>query len=120
MADIVAAFGVPHTPIFPSLVAKAGPDCEIARLYAETAQHLHAARPDVLVIYTDDHFNTFFLDNFPVFAIGIADEASGPNDDIPMPDYRVPIHGALAAHLRASAIAEGFDVSLAQDFTLDH
>ena len=30
MAEIVAAFGVPHTPMFPSMVAKAGPDCETA------------------------------------------------------------------------------------------
>ena len=98
MAEIVAAFGVPHTPMFPSMVAKAGPDCETARLYADIARHLHAAKPDVLVIYTDDHFNTFFLDNFPVFAIGIADETSGPNDQTPMPDYRVPVHAGLASH----------------------
>ena len=73
MAEIVAAYGVPHAPAFPALVAKEGPDCETARLYAEIARHLRAAAPEVLVIYTDDHFNTFFLDNFPTFAIGIAD-----------------------------------------------
>jgi hypothetical protein len=58
MAEIIAAIGVPHTPNFPALVAKQGPDCPTARLYAEVARHLHAAKPDVLVIYTDDHFNT--------------------------------------------------------------
>ena len=71
MAGIVAAFGVPHTPNFPALAAKQSPECEPARFYAEVARHLRAAAPDVLVIYTDDHFNTFFLDNFPTFAIGI-------------------------------------------------
>ena len=120
MAKIVAAFGVPHTPNFPAVVAKQGPDCRTARLYAEVAKHLHAARPDVLVIYTDDHFNTFFLDNFPTFAIGIAEETCGPNDQTAMPSYRVAVHGSLAGHLRASAIAGGFDLSLAQDFDLDH
>jgi protocatechuate 4,5-dioxygenase beta chain len=120
MARIVAAFGVPHTPSFPALVAKQGPDCPTARLYAEVAKHLHAARPDVLVIYTDDHFNTFFLDNFPIFAIGIAEETSGPNDQTAMPSYRVPVQGPLAGHLRARAIAAGFDLSSAQDFDVDH
>lgn len=120
MAEIVAAFGVPHTPAFPAQVAKAGPDCETAKLYAEIAQRLHVTKPDVLVIYTDDHFNTFFLDNFPVFAIGVAERTSGPNDQTPMPSYKVPVAGRLAAHLRASAIGQGFDVSLAQDFALDH
>ena len=74
MAEIVAAFGVPHTPNFPALVAKQGPDCRTAQLYAQVAALLHDASPDVLVIYTDDHFNTFFLDNFPTFAVGIADQ----------------------------------------------
>jgi protocatechuate 4,5-dioxygenase beta chain len=121
MAEIVAAYGVPHTPNFPALVAKEGPDCRTARLYAEIAGHLREVRPDVLVIYTDDHFNTFFLDNFPIFAIGIADETRGPNDQIPMvPNYRVGVESSLATHLRASAIDAGFDVSLAQDFDLDH
>jgi protocatechuate 4,5-dioxygenase beta chain len=120
MAEIVAAFGVPHTPVFPAMVAKDGPECETAKLYAEIAKHLHAARPDVLVIYTDDHFNTFFLDNFPTFAIGIADETSGPNDQTPMPSYKVPVESSLAAHMRAKGIAAGFDISLVQDFEVDH
>ena len=33
MAQIVAGFGVPHTPIFPHFVKRDGPDCEIARLF---------------------------------------------------------------------------------------
>jgi Catalytic LigB subunit of aromatic ring-opening dioxygenase len=120
MGEIVAAFGVPHTPNFPALVAKQGPDCGTAKLYAEIAKHLHAAAPDVLLIYTDDHFNTFFLDNFPTFAIGIADQTCGPNDQTAMPSYRVEVEGALASHVRAEAIGDGFDVSLAQAFELDH
>jgi protocatechuate 4,5-dioxygenase beta chain len=72
------------------------------------------------VIYTEDHFNTFFLDNFPIFAIGVADRTSGPNDQTAMLSYRVAVDASLASHLRARAIADGFDVSLAQDFDLDH
>jgi catalytic LigB subunit of aromatic ring-opening dioxygenase len=120
MAEIVAAFGVPHTPNFPALVAKQGADCATARLYAEIAGHLRAAAPDVLVIYTDDHFNTFFLDNFPTFAIGVAGRTSGPNDQTPMPSYSVAVEEALATHIRARAIADGFDISLAQAFDVDH
>ena len=81
---------------------------------------LHDASPDVLVIYTDDHFNTFFLDNFPTFAIGIADQISGPNDQTAMPSYRVAGAASLASHVRARAVADGFDLSLVQEFDLDH
>jgi hypothetical protein len=120
MGEIVAAFGVPHTPNFPALVAKQGPDCRTAKLYAEIAKHLHAAAPDVLLIYTDDHFNTFFLDNFPTFAIGIADQTCGPNDQTAMPSHRVAVERSLASHVRVEAIGDGFDVSMAQAFELDH
>jgi aromatic ring-opening dioxygenase catalytic subunit (LigB family) len=120
MAEIVAAFGVPHTPNFPALVKREGPDCEVARLYAEVAKHVAAVKPDALIIFTDDHFNTFFLDNFPTFAVGVAETTAGPNDQTPMPRYEVAVPAALAAHIRDTAIARDFDVTLVQDFEVDH
>ena len=69
----------------------------MARLYAEVASPVEAAAPDVLIIFTDDHFNTFFFDNFPTFAIGIAETTSGPNDQTPMPHYKVAVPAGLAA-----------------------
>src|SRR5580698_4536736 len=120
MAEIVAAFGVPHAPAFPALVAREGPNCETARLYADVAEHVAAVEPDVLIVFTDDHFNTFFLDNFPTFAIGIAETTAGPNDQTPMPRYKVAVPGAFAAHIRTAAIARGFDIALVQDFEVDH
>lgn len=120
MATIVAGFGMPHNPGAPALAAREGPQGETARFYAEMARHLKAVAPDVLIIFTDDHFNTFFLDNFPTFAIGIADTTAGPNDQTPMPRYNVAVAGDLAAHIRAAAIAQGFDISLVQDFEVDH
>jgi len=120
MAEIVAGFGMPHNPGSPALAAREGPQGETARCYAEMAKHLEAVAPDVLLVFTDDHFNTFFLDNFPTFAIGIAEATAGPNDQTPMPRYQVAVPGALAAHIRDFAIAQGFDVSLVQDFEVDH
>jgi aromatic ring-opening dioxygenase catalytic subunit (LigB family) len=120
MAEIVAAFGVPHTPAFPALVAKQGPNCETALLYAEVARHLEAVAPDLLVVFDSDHLNTFFLDNLPTFAVGIAEKVVGPNDRTAMPQYTVPVNGRFASHLFASGIKSGFDLSLLQDFTIDH
>lgn len=120
MAEIVAGFGMPHNPGAPALVAREGPQCQTARYYAAIAGDISAVAPDVLIIFTDDHFNTFFLDNFPTFAIGIAEATCGPNDQTPMPQYQVAVAGALAAHIRETAVARGFDVSLVQDFTVDH
>ncbi len=120
MAEIVAAFGVPHTPNFPALVKREGPDCEVARLYAEVAKHVAAVSADVLVVFDSDHFNTFFFDNLPTFLVGITDSISGPNDHTPMPQYRVGGHAPFATHVHASGMAHGFDLSLSQDFAVDH
>jgi len=120
MAEIVAGFGMPHNPGAPALVLRDGPECETARFYAQMAGEIDAVAPDALIIFTDDHFNTFFLDNFPTFAIGIAEATSGPNDQTPMPQYRVAVPGELAAHIHAGVISRGFDVALVQDFEVDH
>ena len=120
MAQIIAGFGVPHTPVFPSRVKAAGPQCEEARLYAEIEHHLDAVRPDALLLISNDHFNTFFFDNFPLFAIGVATETAGPNDETPMPEYSIPVHEKLAEHLRISAICNDFDLAATQEFSLDH
>lgn len=119
MARLVAGIGVPHSPHYPARIAKDGPE-ETARLYREVARHLMAASPDVIVIFANDHFNTFFLDNFPTFAIGITEAAYGPNDQTKMPHYEFPVHLPLASHLRDLGLREGFDFAVTQEFGVDH
>ena len=91
MANIVAGFGVPHTPVFPFFVKRDGPDCETAKLFAAQQEQLAAVRPDVIVMFDTDHLNTFFLDNLPIFAVGVDRSFSGPNDEPrEMPVYKIP------------------------------
>ena len=56
----------------------------------------------------------------PTFLVGVTESIEGPNDQTPMPHYRVGGHAQLAAHVRASGLARGFDLSLSQDFSVDH
>ena len=121
MAEIVAGFGVPHTPMFPALVAREGPQCQTARLYRAVAEQLDAITPDVLVVFDSDHLNTFFLDNYPNLSIGVTDQTSGPNDGTPaLPRYTVPVSEDLAGRLYAFALQSGFDLALTQEFEIDH
>jgi gallate dioxygenase len=121
MAQIVGGFGVPHTPIFPFFVKRDGPDCEIARLFGAQKNDLAAARPDVIVMFDTDHLNTFFLDNLPIFAMGVDKTFRAPNDEPPtVPNYVVPSAPDLAAHIRAAGIEAGFDVGLTTNFSVDH
>src|SRR5580700_6807003 len=121
MANIVAGFGVPHTPVFPFFVKRDGPESETAKLFAAQKEQLAAVRPDVIVMFDTDHLNTFFLDNLPIFAVGVDKSFTGPNDEPrDMPVYEIPSAADLAAHIRAAAIGAGFDVALTQHYSVDH
>src|SRR5262249_51483476 len=119
MAQLVAGIGVPHSPHYPPPYAKDGPQ-ETRGLFRELAAHLAAARPDAIVVIANDHFNTFFLNNFPTFAIGVAETTFGPNDQTKMPRYDLKVQASLAAHIRNVGIAQGFDFAVAQEFGIDH
>jgi len=121
MAQIVAGFGVPHTPIFPFFVKRDGPDCEIAKLFGAQKVELATTRPDIIVMFDTDHLNTFFLDNLPIFAIGVDGSFKAPNDEPrEVPDYVVKSVPDLAAHIRATAVEAGFDLAMVQQFSVDH
>jgi len=120
MAEIVAGFGVPHTPMAPAQVQQ-DPSGETAQLYRAVAEHLDAVQPDVLVVFDSDHLNTFFFDNLPTFCIGVAPRTAGPNDsNAQIPRYQVPVSEPLARAVQRTGLGQGFDLALTQEFEVDH
>jgi protocatechuate 4,5-dioxygenase beta chain len=119
MAELVAAVGVPHSPQYPAQYPKDGRN-GMAQNYRAVKAELDAVKPDVIVVVANDHFNTFFLNNFPTFAIGVADASSGPNDQTNMPSYEFAVHAELAKHLLKSGMDSGFDFAVTQEFGVDH
>jgi protocatechuate 4,5-dioxygenase beta chain len=116
---IVGAFGVPHNPHFPTWVADGHPLAgDIERLYGEVGRRLAAARPDVLVCFTADHYNLFW-ETVPPFAVAAAESAAGASD-YPQLHGEWRIDAALARELHAELLAGGFDVALLQELALDH
>ena len=122
MARIVAAYGLPHTPFFPSRVEQEGPSSQTGALFALAADSLAAAKPDVVLLFDTDHYNTFFFDNFPIFAIGIDEKFVGPIDEPRggMKVYTVPSAPLLAEYLHHHAVRAGYDVGSLRDFACDH
>jgi protocatechuate 4,5-dioxygenase beta chain len=72
----------------------------------------------VLVIYTDDHFNTFFLDNFPTFAIGIAEDLRPQRPDA-VPSYQVAVQSLSGNAPAGKGVSDGFDL-VGAGFDVDH
>src|SRR3954454_17653511 len=121
MAEIVGAFGVPHNPHFPGWVADGAPlGPEIERLYGAVAGHLRRTEPDVLLVFTADHYNIFFEECVPIFSVGVAESAAGASDYPELPRRLVPIASGLARHVHRHRVRAGFDVGMSQEFEFDH
>ncbi|MBS2548562.1 hypothetical protein KGQ19_16975 [Catenulispora sp. NL8] len=120
MAMIVAAAGVPHTPVFPQLAAR--PEgTGIAARYAAVRRVLDDERPDVLCVFHCDHINAFFLDHWPTFAITTGPTLICPIDDVPgVPQTAVHVHSGLATHLYQYLVPRDFDPSLVVNGVADH
>ena len=121
MAEIVGAVGLPHTPYFPAMVSRDDPADATSQLFANLARRLRAARVDTIVMFDSDHFNTFFLENWPTFAIGVAPQMSGPNDGtLGIESRSIDIPLDMAQAVLDHTVESGFDLAVSQSFTIDH
>ncbi len=121
MADIVFAGGVPHNPFFPPMVEAGGPFAdELRRLYGAVGERLVASRPDVIIVFTTDHYNAFFEVSVPIFSICTAELAPGPCDYPNLRQYEVAVDAPLARELQRHLVESEFDVGASQEVMLDH
>ena len=122
MATIVGAFGVPHMPTSPGDCA-ANPDSLTAHAFAAVRAHVDEIDPDVLLVFDTDHFHHWFYDRLPAFAVGVALSTDGPGTDDWPGEARfevIPVHEDLASHVYASGLSAAFDLTLSQEFQVDH
>src|SRR3989442_15380412 len=81
MAEIVAAALAAHAPLITGKPEIARPE-QRERLYAgfhEMRRGLAAARPDLLVMFVNDHLQNFPYSNLPAFCIGLVDAYDAPS-----------------------------------------
>ena len=125
MADLVGAFAASHGP----LIAREwgnlpdGPKNALDTAFTEMGKRLKAAEPDVLVIFSPDHWVNFFINNLPSFCIGIGDEHDGPPEPFMQavyPHKTLPGHPGFGRHLLDTALENDFDPAISHRLTLDH
>jgi aromatic ring-opening dioxygenase catalytic subunit (LigB family) len=123
MAELVGAFAASHAPLIARdwhLLSEAR-RAEITKAYRELGRRMSAARPDVIVALSPDHWVNFFLDNLPSICIGVGESHDGPPEPY-MRDFPRAIPGdpALGQHIAATALEEDFEPSISHHLKLDH
>ena len=103
MAQIVAAMAMTHSPGLTGWFDRAPEEHQklALRATAEMRERLIAARPDVIVAFSNDHLLNWPINNTPEYTVGIGAEHVGPADWydewLGMPTkYRIPGHPDLA------------------------
>ena len=89
--------------------------------YRRLGERLAAAKPDVIVALTVEHWANFFLNGMPTFCIGRAEHYDGPVEEwLRIPKARVPGDAKLAAALIDACLDNGFDPLFSDELLLDH
>lgn len=81
MAEIVAAALTAHAPLITGRPDVSKPE-QRDRLYAgfhELRRRLAAARPDLIVMFVNDHLQNFAYNNLPAFCVGLAASYDAPS-----------------------------------------
>jgi protocatechuate 4,5-dioxygenase beta chain len=105
MATIVAAMAMTHSPGLTGWfdAAPKGQQEEALRATAEMRERLAAARPDVVIAFSNDHLLNWPINNTPEYTVGIAAEHVGPADWydewLALSKYRIPGHAELARYI---------------------
>jgi 2,3-dihydroxyphenylpropionate 1,2-dioxygenase len=121
--SLVGAFAASHAPGITGRPTLPPPEQSRPVLdgYAELRRRLEAARPDVLIVVSPEHWANFFLDHMPSFCVGLADEYSGPTDEEFVKIPRRPVRGhARLGRALAIGLAEDVDLSSSQELAFDH
>src|SRR5690242_13717041 len=115
MARLVGAFAASHGPLIVREWEAVPPEQQrrMADAFRELGRRLMAAKTDVLIVVSPDHWSNFFLDNLPAICIGVGELHEGPPEPWmkAFPHREIPGDAGLGMHLAQSALDQGFEPS---------
>ncbi|HKE46261.1 MAG TPA: class III extradiol dioxygenase family protein [Steroidobacteraceae bacterium] len=125
MAEIVGCLMTSHVPAIGSAIARSAQQDPYWKPFFDGFKAVHAwlerARPDVVVMFYNDHGLNFFLDKMPTFAIGAAPVYHNADEGWGLP-VLPPFRGdsILSWHLIEHLVDANFDMTTCQEMLLDH
>jgi protocatechuate 4,5-dioxygenase beta chain len=125
MARIIGGLGTSHIPAIGGAIHKGLQQAPYWKPFFDGFPPIRAwldeQRPDVVVMFYNDHGLNFFLDKMPTFAIGAAPEYPNADEGWGIPTL-APLRGepALSWHLIEALVEKEFDIVSCQEMLVDH
>jgi protocatechuate 4,5-dioxygenase, beta chain len=125
MATILGMLTTSHVPAIGGAIAKGLQQEPYWKPFFDgfvpVREWLEKAKPEVAVVFYNDHGLNFFLDKMPTFAIGAAPEYRNADEGWGLPTLP-PFRGApeLSWHVIEHLVRRDFDVTTCQEMLVDH
>ncbi|BDX01785.1 MAG: class III extradiol dioxygenase family protein [Marinomonas sp.] len=125
MANIIGAVTTSHIPAIANAMANGLEQTPYWKpffdAYPPVRDWLNEKKPDVIILFYNDHGLEFFIDKKPTFAMGVADEYHNADEGWGIPTIP-PVTGEseLSWHIANSIVDEGFDMTICQEMKVDH
>jgi protocatechuate 4,5-dioxygenase beta chain len=125
MGQILGGYFTSHVPAIGGAIARGVQQEAYWKPFFDGFKPVHqwlaAKKPDVAVVFYNDHGLNFFLDKMPTFAIGAAENYRNEDEGWGLPLYK-PFkgHPKLSWHIIESVIQDEFDITTCQEMIVDH
>ncbi|MGE3286563.1 MAG: hypothetical protein AB7J32_10740 [Pseudonocardia sp.] len=123
MAEIVLAYCSSHAPMMSS-AREAAPQEQRDNFFGaldRIRDEARSRRVEACVVFSNEHFTNFFLENFPQTCIGLGEKNWGPTEEwLPIEKVWIPGHAGLANHIATYTLRHGFDPAFSHLLELDH
>ncbi len=125
MARIIGGVATTHVPSIGKAIAEKKQNDPYWKPFFRGFDYVHywlaREKPDIAVVFYNDHGLNFFLDKMPTFAVGAASEYRNEDEGWGIPVSRA-IKGdpALSWHVINRLVADEFDITMCQDMLVDH
>ncbi|MFM1813583.1 MAG: hypothetical protein RLZ98_278 [Pseudomonadota bacterium] len=125
MAQVIGAVGTTHVPSIGKAIADGLQDDPYWKPFFSgfdfVRSWLSESKPDIAVIFYNDHGLNFFLDKMPTFAIGAASAYASADEGWGIPVARSFVGDPdLSWHIINSVVGDDFDLTMCQEMLVDH
>ncbi len=125
MANIIGGVFSSHVPAIGGAIVKGLQEDPYWRPFFDgfpaIRNWLGEQKPDIAVVFYNDHGLNFFLDKMPTFAVGAAAEYKNADEGWGLPVFN-SLEGApdLSWHIIETLVGNEFDITTCQEMKVDH